>query len=451
MTRTDAAVASTGRARRPAGPTGLDGTTVFTVYLFALLLIPSNQTITVMGSLGVPGMLIGIAAFAWWAWEQVNRWEAMPGGVSPVRRAAIVFLVVLLIVYAHSALLPLPDDERSVADSGLLRAIGMCGVILALNDGLTSTERWRVLLRRLTIAGALIGVLAIAQALSRQLIVDAFSLPGLAPNETSPVDFQVRSGRVRPVATATNPIELGSVLAMLLPLTVTLAFRAERTSTRVWSWIGVGLMGLASLLSISRTALICAAVGMIPLLFNFPARLRRLLIAVGVVGLLAVSFAMPGLAGTLRGMFTGAADDPSVASRVNSYAIASAFFSENPILGRGFGTFLPKYWILDNLYLQFTLETGLLGLAALLLLIGAALLCAWKARRLFVRSVDRDCAAALLGGAAAGAVSLLFFDAFSFPQSAGIFCVMVGLCGAACRLARADVAHDAMVLPDVDR
>ena len=58
MTRTDAAVASTGRARRPAGPTGLDGTTVFTVYLFALLLIPSNQTITVMGSLGVPGMLI---------------------------------------------------------------------------------------------------------------------------------------------------------------------------------------------------------------------------------------------------------------------------------------------------------------------------------------------------------------------------------------------------------
>ena len=46
-----------------------------------------------------------------------------------------------------------------------------------------------------------------------------------------------------------------------------------------------------------------------------------------------------------------------------------------------------------------------IGLAALLLLIGAALLCAWKARRLFVRSVDRDCAAALLGGAANGLAS----------------------------------------------
>ncbi|WP_052462673.1 O-antigen ligase family protein [Nigerium massiliense] len=422
----------------------LDGVTVFSVYVFVLLLIPSNLTISALGSLGVPGMLIGILAFAWWAWEQTNRLQPLPGGSTAVRKAALIFLVVLLMVYAHSALLPLPEDERSVADSGMLRILGMCGVILALNDGIDSRERLRVLLRRLGIAGAVMAVLAIVQVVSGSLIVDSITIPGLAPHDTATADVTLREGRVRPTGTSTNAIEFGAILAMFLPIAITSARAARSRARAIWGWLAVGLISLAALLAMSRTALICAAVAVLVMLPVWPSRSRLLIMVTGVVGLLGASLVFPGLGGTLRGLFLGAAGDPSVQSRTSGYGIATEFILQNPILGRGFATFLPKYWILDNLYLQYTVDTGLLGLAALVGILVSAMVCAYKATKRLSATVDREYSAALLAAAAAGSVSLLFFDAFAFPQSAGIVCLVVGLCGATWRLTRAQTDLDAL-------
>ena len=71
---------------------------------------------------------------------------------------------------------------------------------------------------------------------------------------------------------------------------------------------------------------------------------------------------VPGLLGAITGLFSNAGQDPSISSRTGSYDIAGAFISESPLVGKGFGTFLPKYWILDNAYLGMTIEAGLLGL-----------------------------------------------------------------------------------------
>ena len=89
---------------------------------------------------------------------------------------------------------------------------------------------------------------------------------------------------------------------------------------------------------------------------------------------------VPGLLGSIQGLFSNAGKDPSIASRTGSYDIAGQFISSSPIIGRGFGTFLPKYWILDNAYLGLMIEAGAVGLLSLLTLIVCGLVSARQAR-----------------------------------------------------------------------
>ena len=87
-----------------------------------------------------------------------------------------------------------------------------------------------------------------------------------------------------------------------------------------------------------------------------------------------------GLVGTIISLFTGLSSDPSIAGRTDDYAVVGKFISESPWFGRGFGTFLPKeYFILDNQYLGSIVETGYVGLGALLAGLRTALGQAWMA------------------------------------------------------------------------
>jgi O-antigen ligase len=162
------------------------------------------------------------------------------------------------------------------------------------------------------------------------------------------------------------------------------------------------------------------------------------LLAVAVVVYLTV----PGVLGTLTRLFTGVSNDASISSRTASYDVAAHFFSASPLLGRGFGTFLPRYWILDNGYLGMLIEGGILGLGGLIVLIVAAAAAARKVRRLAIDEFDRELAQALLASIAAGAFSLAFFDTFAFPQSAGCFFLILGMAGAMRRLTMTSVHRD---------
>ena len=102
-----------------------------------------------------------------------------------------------------------------------------------------------------------------------------------------------------------------------------------------------------------------------------------------------VFLTMPGVLGTITNLFTGISSDSSVASRTGSYDVASMFISRSPLLGRGFGTFLPKYWILDNGYLGLLIEGGALGLLGLLIVIATAVGCAFRSARIHVHTAER--------------------------------------------------------------
>lgn len=410
--------------------TTADATPVLTAFVVVLLAIPAAMRMTALGSAGSPATLVALTLFLWWLWFHVQRDQPLPAVSHPVRSAMLAWVLVVTVAYVHSMSIPLPYDERSPADNGLLRILALAGVLLVVNDGIGSLERLHALVRRLVVAAGLMALLGLVQYATQQLWVDRLVIPGFP--QSSDLGLAARSGLVRPSGTATHPIEFGVVMTMVLPLAITCARTAVR---RRWAyWAIVFAISFGVLLSISRSAIICGVVGLTVLLSSWPlvSRLKALLF---LLALLTVAFlTVPGLLGTLMNLFTRIASDSSVSSRTGSYGVAMDFIERSPWIGRGAGTFLPKYRILDNGYLGVVVETGVIGLAALLAVIVTGFLAARRAMRLARADVDRNVAAALSASIAAGGAALPFFDTFAFPQSAGCLVLALGLSGALRRL-----------------
>jgi O-antigen ligase len=104
-------------------------------------------------------------------------------------------------------------------------------------------------------------------------------------------------------------------------------------------------------------------------------------------------------------------------------------------MGRGFGTFLPAYVIVDNQYLGLLVELGIAGLAAFLGLIAAGAYCASRARRMAGDDSLRQTSQAMLASIVAAGIAYGFFDALSFPMAAGLMFVLLGTAGALYRIA----------------
>lgn len=419
--------------RRP--PRTADAT-LLTVFVTMLLAIPAPMVFAPLGTAGSPATIIAMSSTCLWLWYQIQRDHPVTSGVQPVRAAMIGWLLAMLAVYAHAMAHPISADEISPADSGLLRLIGMTGIVLVANDGIRSLARHRQLVGSLVIAVGMVALLGVIQTITKQLWVDRISIPGLRSGAAG-WELAARSGLVRPSGTSTHPIEFGMVLTTTLPLAMTLARSASR---RRWLYrVLLIAISISILLSISRSAMICAAVAFVVTVSSWPLAAKVWATASALLVTTVVFLTMPGVLGTITNLFTGISSDSSVASRTGSYDVASMFISRSPLLGRGFGTFLPKYWILDNGYLGLLIEGGALGLLGLLIVIATAVGCAFRSARIHVHTaergqLDREIAAALVAAVAAGAVGLAFFDTFAFPQSEGVFFLLIGLAGASWRL-----------------
>src|SRR5690606_16851310 len=90
---------------------------------------------------------------------------------------------------------------------------------------------------------------------------------------------------------------------------------------------------------------------------SLPRSLRNTIVVLMGFGLAGMYVVVPGMAGTILGLFTGG--DTSVSSRTDSYGKALEFLSVSPVFGRGSGTFMPSYHIFDNQYLLMAIETGM--------------------------------------------------------------------------------------------
>lgn len=411
----------------------IDAATILTVYVVVLLSIRSVLVVPALGTAGAPATIVAIGAFLWWVWYHVQRAYRIDLGFQPLRIAVLGLLLAVMASYVLAMSGPMPGNELTPADSGLLRMIGLAGVAMIAAEGISSLDRLHAVARRLVTGIGLVAMLGLAQFVTRQPLVDRISIPGLSARGIE-IGLYERSGMPRLSGTSTHPIEYGVILSMVLPLVIVYALHAP---TRRWFYRVLLLcVAIAIFMVLSRSAILCTGIAILVLALRWSWRMRLVgLSCVAAVSVL-VYLTVPGMLGVLTGLFVGAGDDASVASRTGSYGVAFQFIARDPWLGRGPGTFLPQYWILDNQYLGHTIETGLIGMAALLAVIVVAAFTARSARNAATTDFDRELAQGLLAGVLAGATAMAFYDLFAFPQSSGCFILMVGLAGALHRLVR---------------
>ncbi|WP_261164867.1 O-antigen ligase family protein [Microbacterium sp. Marseille-Q6965] len=429
--------AAWGRWVRPAR-TGT-ALTMITVYVVLLFAVPSNLVIAGLGSMGRPAMLWGLVLLLWWVIARLQAREVdVVRAAHPVRWALAALLLVALVSFAAAMLRGQPHDQIGSAVSAIARLLSWTGVVLVMIDGLRTLRDVDALLGRIVVAGTLVALLGLAQFVTNQTLLDVTALiPGVQVEDGGVI---ARGEFTRPTGTATHPLEHSAAICSIVPLAITMGVtRAEAGRGRLpWTWLPAALIVFSAILSVSRSSLVGLAAAIVLSLPALPAAYR---VAVAIGAALAGAAAVvvvPGLYGTIVGLFLGIGSDPSTESRTDGLARIPEFLAASPVLGVGLGTFLPRYYIFDNQWALLLLELGVLGALAAGAVVVAAL---WGAVQTIRRSPYADIAALGRGIAAALGTTVIlfaFFDGLSFPISAGMFFLLVGLAGAVRAIGRAD-------------
>lgn len=414
--------------------------TLLTVYVILLWAFPSQLTVAALGSVGRPSILWGLICLAVWGWRQLIRTSPHRRPPQPVRIAFAAFLAVVWLSYAFAHSSGLPSDEVSPSDSGLIRSLSWAGVLLLANDGITDLDRFLKLLRRIAVVGGLFALLGVAQFATGMSLIDHLSIPGFAFDATAS-GIDQRAGFTRASSTAAHPLEYAVVLAAALPLAIAGAVQAvEHGFLRRW-WSSVSI-ALASSLSVSRSAIVGTAVSAALMLPALPRKQQRVLLVAGAAMVVGLYVAVPGLIGTFRGLFLGVGQDESTTSRTSAYGVAIDIASNYGPFGRGFGTFLPKYYFLDNQFLLLLVEVGVVGLLAFLSMVIVGLIQTQVARRHATSPQLAIASQALTASIAAVVLLYAFFDAMSFVMSAGTLFLLLGLAGAAANISKMSDGRD---------
>jgi O-antigen ligase len=407
-----------------------DASGALTIYLVVLLGVPAGLVFEPLGAAGTPAQVVALGLLIWWCAVRLSRPPQPPTG-QPVRRALLFFAAALLASYVAANVRSLTGEEMRAADRGLLSLCGWIGIVLVMTDAIPDRRRLDRLLSRLVMGGAIIATIAIVQFYTGFNLVKYVQIPGLSVNSSVGLVLE-RGDFRRPAATATHPIELGVVLAVLLPIGMHYALYG--VGSRLRRWLPTALIAAALPLTLSRSAILGAAVVLLVVLPTWPVARRRRAYVVLAGSVVAMYLGVPGMLGTFRNLITGLAGDSSTTSRTGSYSVAKVYVEQAPVTGRGFGTFLPSYHILDNQYLMTTIEAGLLGVTALVLLLFTGVFTARGVRRRVSDPDARDLAQCLAASAAVAVCTFATYDELSFPMSTGLTFLVLGAIGALWRM-----------------
>ncbi|MGV1005755.1 MAG: O-antigen ligase family protein, partial [Candidatus Nanopelagicales bacterium] len=397
---------------------------ILSLYLVLLIAIPAGLTFPAFGAAGRPAQLFGLLMLAWWGLDFLTRSSRVRRPASAVRLALASFLFAMGLGYLQAVTRPISGLEISSTDRGLLLVLSLAGVFLAAADAIPNRARLDDFLFRLSIAVALFALLGLMQFATGRVLINMISIPGLGHVEGSG-DLGSRGGFFRPSATALHPIEFGAVLGVGLAIVLHVAMYTQRGAAAL-RWGAVVLVGLAIGTSGSRSAYIGAGLVMAMMVPAWPRRVRHNSYVLIILAVTASVVLTPSFLRSMFELFAGGPDD-SVASRTDSYDLVFYFISRYPLFGRGLGTLLSQYRIMDNQYLGTWIETGTVGVLSLAGLSLCGVVTAEAARR---RSPDveyRQLGRALSAAVVVSGISWLFYDGMGFPINAGTAFLALGL------------------------
>jgi O-antigen ligase len=410
-----------------------DSVTLLTCYTFLLMIIPSPLVFAPLGGAGSPATVFAAILLVLYLVTWLHPALAPARGRQPVRFAAIGLGCAIIATYVSANRHAMPVLELNGADRGVILTCGWLAVLLLAADGIDRVDRLKTLIRRIVMGATAMAVLAATQFFTGLNAANYVVIPGLTSQQPFN-DLATRDALYRPSATAIDPIELAAVLAVCLPLAVHQA-RFAPPGLRLRRWIQVAFIGAALPMTLSRTGILALAAAVLVVLPTWPRRDRRTAYLVGALAAVAMWAMIPGLAGAFRGLFSEVGSDTSSTSRTGAFSAAAPFVGQHPWLGRGFGTFLPQtYFFTDDQYLHSLIETGVIGLLALLALFATGWSCARSARRATADPQIRHLAQCMAAAVAAAAVAFATLDAFSFMIISGLTFTLLGCVGALWRI-----------------
>jgi O-antigen ligase len=405
------------------------------VFALTLMLFPADGIIKPIGAGGYVAALVAYVAFLAWLAATMFGFHNPLEYRYPVRIALAVLWLASLASYALMNRAALDSTQQLGADRWLLQLADVSGVILVAAEFLHSIEDIRRVLRALTLGGAFCGIVAALQFwLGRNIAPYLLRLlPGFSVDqiEADNAVTTIRGGLNRVVGTAIDPIELGVVAGMLLPLAIYLAIY-DTGRSKLRRWLPVVCILIAVPTSISRSAILAASIGIGILVVSLSPKYRVWMFGAIAIAIAGVFVTAHGLISTLKYYFFAGTSDPSIAHRVNNYPYVEQLVRQAPWFGQGGGTYLPASGIniLDNQYLTTVIELGLVGMAALAFFLLWPALAALTARRRTADPELRDLCAALAGAALAAMFCSATFDSLSFPMFVNVQALVFGLIGA---------------------
>jgi O-antigen ligase len=338
--------------------------------------------------------------------------------------------------------------ESLSADRGLILIVVFAALIVVASQTIVSYERLDTLLRRAVVLGSVVAAIGIAEFYTGINLTNYVHIPGLSP-AVDVNSLLARNGFNRPSSTATQPIEFGVVMAMLLPFALQQAFDPARIG-RFRKWAPVVLLFFAIPMSLSRSGIVGLAIALLWIIPTWPPQRRKPAYVVLLIGIASLKVVAPGLIGTFAEYFGGLSgssnSDVSISTRTADYAAAFRYIAERPLFGRGFGTFLPElYRYIDNTYLLGLVEFGIIGVLALLVVYFAGVHCAAAGRRMTQNLQQRELGQALIASIIVAVVSGATFDALTFPMFSGLLFLIIGCAGAYLGLMKAQAQGNGLV------
>jgi hypothetical protein len=406
----------------------------------AFLLIALRQTdLLPLVPLGLsPARFILIAGAALWV---LTRLMGQRSGYRVPALGPILTIYALSLIVAYGAQMTRPaqapnTDPVFAAQVLLVLIVPFFLSVIHGYDGLLRV------VKGLIAGGVVSATLALLTSLTGNADGIQLRIPGLVDGAGIPftVDDVFRGGMIRAQGSASHPLELACVLTVIFPLAlaVTLSLRAE--GKRWWPWAAASAVIVGGVaVTLSRSGAVGLVVGLAVMACYWP--IRRTLTVFAVSGGLvaaAVLLQVPFISKYVT-IFSA---DSSVAQRA---AVTSALpFDITPFGmyaraagGSSSGAGVPT---LDDQYLKALSETGVFGLLAYLLLVGMALVLAFRAFRNARNSPAGRRHAQLFVGIAAAfsayAVVSIFLDMAGFLQVWTLMWVLIALSAVAYRISR---------------
>jgi polysaccharide biosynthesis protein PslJ len=412
--------------------------TMLVVYALVLFVVPSRYTV---GPFAVTAaMAVGLFALLLWAYGRALGTTGVTQHHNGARIGIVVFFAFTVATYGVRMLQPIASLDQRNADRNLATIVALCAVAIALIEGLRDRRQLNQVLGALVVGGALVAFLAYLQYFAHLDIAQYIRPPGFKATGHEGFTYD-RDGLTRVAGTARHPIEFGLAMAAVLPLALHFAVHARTIVARWGAAVASVMIAAAVPLALSRSAVLAVGLAALIVVPTWTASRRwRALAMVGSI-VLVLNVVAPDVLPEIGGLLTQKQGTGSLQTRSDATDIAFELINERPLFGHGFSSEFDSPIVIDNQYLIATIETGVVGLIALLWVLGSGIAAGRRARALSHDPATRDLAQSLVATIAAVAIGGFGLNVVRFPMTAGILFVGIGAAGALLRFEREEAAR----------